>query len=176
MARHWFGQSPTDWTMTLGTPVDDGGVKTAPVSAMGPVTVTFWSAASGGTQYTDLLDASGNAITEVVTSDGTDGLAVGTIPRFRGPDQDPEVMEMWADAGGGVRYLMVATDLGAYVNNLRDRVANLESTVEQLTNSLGAIVYDSGWPERPADDRPYIWIGPVAPPVTAGDLWADTQP
>jgi hypothetical protein len=176
MARHWFGQSLTDWSMALGEETEIEGVKYRPVSATGPVAVTFWNAASGGTQYTDLLDASGSTITQVTTSDGTGGLPLGTIPRFRGPDGDPEIVEMWADAGGTARYLMPATDLGTYVSDLRTRMADLEATVELLKNSLGVLVYDGGWPERPADDRPYAWIGPSAPSGSGNDLWANTAP
>lgn len=176
MARHWFGQALTDWTMVLGDETETEGVKLRPAITAGPVAVTFWNAASGGTQYTDLLDASGNPVEQIMTADGTTALALGTIPRFRGPDSDPEVMEMWADAGGGARHLMVATDLGTYVADLRTRVADLESEVELLQNSLGVLVYSGGWPERPTDDRPYMWIGPSAPPVVDGDLWANTTP
>lgn len=173
MARHWFGQSLTDWTMVLGdeTQVDD--VRFRPAITTGPVAVTFWDSATGGNPHTDLLDASGAPITQVTTADGTGVLPLGTIPRFRGPD---EVTEMWADAGGGARYLMQATSLGTYVADLRTRVAGLEAAVEVLTGSLGVLVYNAGWPERPADDRPYMWIGPSAPPVTDGDIWADTTP
>ena len=171
--RCWFGQSPTDWTMVLGDETESNGVKLRPAIAAGPIEVTFWDAATGGTRYTDLLDASGEPITHVTTADGTGALQVGTIPRFRGPD---EVTEMWADAGGGARYLMVATSLGAYVADLRTRVSDLEATVELLTSSLGVLVYDGGWPERPVDDRPYAWIGPSAPTGADGDLWFDTTP
>src|SRR5690606_25213237 len=173
LMRHWFGQSPTDWTMVLGAETESNGVKLRPAIAAGPIEVTFWDAATGGTQYTDLLDASGEPITHVTTADGTGTLQVGTIPRFRGPD---DVTEMWADAGGGARYLMVATSLGAYVADLRTRVSDLEATVELLTSSLGVLVYDGGWPERPVDDRPYAWIGPSAPTGADGDLWFDTTP
>ena len=181
MARHWYGQTLTDWSMTLGeqteVETEAGTMKVAPVSAAGPKPITFWNAASGGTQYTDLLDASGNPITQVTASDGASGSPpLGTIPRFRGPDGNPEVMEMWADAGGTIRYLMPATDLGAYVSDLRERMADLEATVELLKNSLGVLVYDGGWPERPADDRPYGWIGPSAPAVTGNDIWFNTAP
>lgn len=171
--RFWFGQSPTDWTMVLGDETESNGVKLRPAIAAGPIEVTFWDAATGGTRYTDLLDASGEPITHVTTADGTGALQVGTIPRFRGPD---DVTEMWADAGGGARYLMVATSLGAYVADLRARVSDLEATIELLTSSLGVLVHDGGWPDRPVDDRPYAWIGPSAPPVTDGDLWFNTAP
>src|SRR5690606_25351253 len=72
--------------------------------------------------------------------------------------------------------LMVATSLGAYVADLRTRVSDLEATIELLTSSLGVLVHDGGWPERPVDDRPYAWIGPAAPPVTDGALGFNTAP
>src|SRR5690606_23164691 len=144
-----------------------------PAIAAGPVTVTFWDSATGGTQYTDLLDASGEPITHVTTADGTGTPQVGTIPRLRGPGDGTETLSA---AGGGRLCLPVATSLGAYVADLRTRVSDLESTVELLTSSLGVLVYDGGWPERPVDDRPYAWIGPSAPTGADGDLWFDTTP
>src|SRR5690606_17556680 len=79
---------------------------------------------------------------------------VGTIPRFRGPDK---VTEMWADAGGGARYLMVATSLGAMVDDQESRLGDLENIVanlQALTQSVVlSVVYDEGpatWPPRPA--------------------------
>src|SRR5690606_39621079 len=61
----------------------------------------------------------GEPITHVVTADGTGTLQVGTIPRFQGPNG---VTEMWADAAGGARYLMVATSLGAMVDRKSTRL------------------------------------------------------
>ncbi|WP_112469409.1 SGNH/GDSL hydrolase family protein [Streptomyces triticisoli] len=61
--------------------------------------ITFWDAATDGTQYTDLLDSSGHTITSVVTDE------YGALPRIQGPDG---VTGMWADAGGGSRAYMEA--------------------------------------------------------------------
>lgn len=124
--RFWFGQSPTDWTMVLGAETESNGVKLRPAIAAGPIEVTFWDAATGGTQYTDLLDASGEPITHVTTADGTGTLQVGTIPRFQGPDG---VMALWADAGGGARYLMVATSIGEVVEQVRDDADSAASAI-----------------------------------------------
>jgi hypothetical protein len=66
-------------------------------------TVTFWSAADGGTQYTDLLDASATPITEVVADE------YGHLPPFQGPDG---VTGMWADAGGSRRAWIEARNAG----------------------------------------------------------------
>jgi len=109
MARHLFGGTPTDWTMNLGTPSTTSGFTTAPALAAGPRDLTMWSAATSGVQYTDLLDASGAAVTTITSADGSGTLPVGSIPEFSGPDG---VTQMWADAGGGVRYKLVATDSG----------------------------------------------------------------
>lgn len=192
MARHWFGKMLTDWSMTLGdvTEVDTGSgiVKTAPALVTGPVAVTFWNAETGGTQYTDLLDASGTPVAQVMTADGTSGLPIGTIPLFQGPDATPEVTEMWADAGGGTRYKMTANDLGGDVAELKSTVADLIGTVTTLNamvqNTKGTVVYNavtSSWPERPAGDpRLFEWVGPSVPTAGApymkeGDLWVDTS-
>lgn len=185
--RHWYGQTPTDWTMTSGPATFDPETETSFATAFvrGPVTVTFWDAPIGGTQYTDLLDASGSAVTQVKSSDGSTVLPLGTIPQFQGPE---DVAQMWADAGGGVRFLMVATDLGGDVTELQAAVADLIGTVTALTtmvqNSMGAVVYDAGaasWPERPAgDSRTFQWVGPSVPTagtpyMEEGDLWVNTS-
>lgn len=169
MARHTFGQTPTDWTMTISA----GGV----ITAVGAVEVTFWSQPIGGVQYTDLLDAAGAAVTSVLSADGTGTLPLGTIPQFSGPDA---VTDMWADAGGGARFKMVATDLGNVITDLSATVAELQETVELLQNSGGVLRYDTvtlSWPARPVDSRLYWWVGPTAPAlIPDGDLFVDTEP
>ncbi|GAA4313428.1 hypothetical protein BJY14_006480 [Actinomadura luteofluorescens] len=85
---------------------------TAPALLAGPTEVTFWSDAVSGVRYTDLLDGAGVAVSSIVSSDGTDGLPVGTIPEFQGPDGEPYgPADMWADFGGA-RFKLVASDLG----------------------------------------------------------------
>lgn len=177
MARHTFGQSLSDWTMDVGTSTTAGSVTTAPVIAKGPASITFWSAKVGGVQYTDLIDPSGSATDTITSSDGEDGLTVGAIPEFQGPDG---VTEMWADGGDG-RYRMVANDLGAYLADLLSTVASQQETLDLLANSPGYVRYNtdtSSWPDRPADSRPYFWIGgPGAPAsIPPGDLWFNTVP
>ncbi|MGH8965947.1 MAG: hypothetical protein ACRDXB_11560, partial [Actinomycetes bacterium] len=87
--RYWFGNSLTDWTFDVGE--SDEAV------LAGGRTVTFWGSATGGTQYTDLLDASGTPITEVASAAGP-APAKGTVPALQGPDG---IGHMWADAGTG---------------------------------------------------------------------------
>lgn len=113
MTRHSFGQSPADWTFTAGA----GG--TAVLA--GGVTLTCWDSPTSGTQYSDLLDATGTAITTVVSSTGSSGLPAGTVPQFYGPDG---VTSMWVDAGGGFRLQMIAHDAVPAVDDPRfDMVA-----------------------------------------------------
>ena len=69
--------------------------------------VTFWTALSGGSQYTDLQNTGGGAITSV-TAD-----ANGQIPEFFGP---AGIWKMAADAGGGTRRWVTASDIGDFLN------------------------------------------------------------
>lgn len=185
MPRHTFGQTLTDWTMDVGTTTTVGSVTTAPVLAKGPAAITFWSAQVGGVQYTDLIDPSGSTTDTITSSDGEDGLTVGAIPEFQGPDN---IGEMWADAGAGMRFKMTANDVGGDAAELKSTVADLTATVTALTtmvqNTKGTVVYNaatSSWPERPAgDSRLFEWVGPSAPMAGApymeeGDLWVNTS-
>lgn len=104
MARHWFGNTVADWTFTR---VDDVDGHDNIAQLVGAATVTFWNERQDGTQYTDLLDAEGQPITQVVTGDAGDEL--GVIPLFQGPD---DVTYMWAEADGGPRVLVQTWDLG----------------------------------------------------------------
>lgn len=104
--RYPFGGGIADWT--FGAATVSGTPDLAQLA--GGVTVTFWDAQTGGTQYTDLLDLDGNPIVAVVSSSGDSDTTVGQIPQFLGPD---EVRSMWAQAGTGPRALMVTTSTNA---------------------------------------------------------------
>lgn len=127
MARHLFGASMPDWTLTTVDGVD-GEDDIVQVAA--GATVTFWNAETGGTQYTDLLDDTGAAIDHVLTSDGSDGRSPGTIPPFEGPD---DVWDMWASADGGPRLRIVSTGVGA---ELGPRVDTIDSALSSHTGAL----------------------------------------
>lgn len=100
MTRFCYGGTLADWTFNSqdGVAGVDGLVQSA-----GGVQVTFWNQDVGGTQFADLLSAANEPITFVVSSDGSDGRAVGTIPPFQGPENVPA---MWAEAAGGPRLLI----------------------------------------------------------------------
>lgn len=100
MARHLFGGDISAWTFAVGA-------GNAAVLAPG-LSITFWTARTGGTQITDLATAAdgSGAMTQVVSGDGTT-YPVGDIPVFYGPDG---VYAMWASASGGPRKLITSTD------------------------------------------------------------------
>lgn len=91
MTRSTFGGTDDDY---VSSPFNIGGRKVH--GALPNTIVTFWSAKTGGTQYTDLLNEAGGAVASI-TSD-----ADGFLPQFQGPDG---VLQMWADAGGGRKML-----------------------------------------------------------------------
>ncbi|MEV8124119.1 glycosyl hydrolase family 28-related protein [Streptomyces sp. NPDC085944] len=64
-------------------------------------TVTFYSTAEGGVQYTDLIAAGGTAVAEITADE------FGLLPEFQGP---PDVTLMWASAGGAARVWMKPRD------------------------------------------------------------------
>lgn len=108
MSRHTFGQSPSDWTFTVGT--------ADAATLAGGVALTMWDSQTSGTQITDLLDAAGTPITTVTSSSGGTGLPKGTVPLFYGPDG---VTQLWADAGGGYRSLLTSHDGFATLEDAR---------------------------------------------------------
>jgi hypothetical protein len=104
MARHLFGGGIADWTFGEVDGVDSVDDL---AQLVGAAVVTFYNAETGGSQYTDLQDLTGSAITQVESSDGTDGRSLGQIPPLYGPDA---VTVMWAQAASGPRALMRTTD------------------------------------------------------------------
>lgn len=127
MARHSFGGDIAAWTMSVGT----GNVAVL----VGGATLTFWTAQTGGTQHTDLRTgpAATTVASTVVSSDGTDGNAVGMIPVFLGPE---EVYVMWASANGGARVLLVASDTGSLLPAIN---ANVTTVQQQVTAHIAAL-------------------------------------
>ncbi len=106
MPRFAFGGSLDAWAYTAGP----GNVVAFAAAAV----ITFWDAATGGTQITDLAGAADGSspMTQVTAGDGVASPA-GNIPVFYGPNN---VLAMWASANGQTpRRLMATIDLYAAV-------------------------------------------------------------
>jgi hypothetical protein len=177
-----------DWATDAGaTETSVGGLDGSRALFIPSAVMQFWTASSGGTQYTDLLDMLDTPITEVVADSS------GEFPQIKGPDTSPtETWLMWADGSGdgsGPRRAVMATDLGATVGANKAALLDLTDTVTSLqtlaATSLGIVEYDAdsaSWPARPSDSRIYMWVGPTAPPVGGGymqdgrDFWLNPNP
>jgi hypothetical protein len=98
MARLTFGGTTADWIWRIK--------RAARKELYGPLVVppsiTMWTAATGGTQITDLQYAGAPANSIPVGGDGS-------IPEFLGPDTNPETRQMWADKGWGPRVLLLTS-------------------------------------------------------------------
>lgn len=94
--RHRFGGADGDWAFSQSGPY---------IALQSGVSVTFYTALTGGTQVTDLQNTSGGAITSVTTNSN------GEIPEFYGP---AGVAKLAADANGGSgpRRWITANDTG----------------------------------------------------------------
>lgn len=99
MARNTFGGSITAYVVTVQDASAQYGAGAQVLRVATSTAVSFWSAATGGTAYTDLLIGS-TPVTSVVTD------TLGNIPQFWGPDG---VTVMWADAGA-VRRILVCNE------------------------------------------------------------------
>jgi hypothetical protein len=87
MARFTFGGTAGDFVFATNS---DLFLKVAPSAVL-----TFWSAQTGGTQYTDLI-LNGSPATTITAT------LVGQVPVFSGPDG---ITQMWVSADGGPRVL-----------------------------------------------------------------------
>jgi hypothetical protein len=188
VTRHLFGGDIAAWTTDLGDSATSQSSQAGNLALFIPnAVIAFWSAQTGGSLVTDLLDSLGTPAS-TISSD-----ANGEIPTFSGPDTSPdETLLLWADGSGdgsGPRRAMLAIDLGDTVNANRQTLLDLTSTANELqtlaASSLGIVEYDtatSSWPDRPSDSRIYMWVGPSAP-TTGGtgmqdgrDFWLNPTP
>lgn len=156
MARHTFGMTTADWLVTNDPITGDAD------SVPGAV-VQMWTALTGGTQITDLLNSASTPET-TVTSDSN-----GFLPTFFGPDTSPDTMKMAADANGGAgpRYWIFANDVDGTINNLAATQAGNVTSLAALNANAPVFNYFnagiSAYPARPSTGAPVWWVGPNAP-------------
>lgn len=131
MARHLVGPTP------------DTLVWDAAGNSVAGATATVWSARTGGTQYTDLLDINGAALTGgiITSADGTGTLDFGYFA-FQGPDG---ITDFWIDFGNGKRKLLRANDAGgaagtvSTVNGVApDGSGDVTLTATNITNAVAS--------------------------------------
>lgn len=121
--RYQFGGDASDFTYAAQA----FGALTLLV--LSPNTVTnFYSAPSGGTHYTDLLDANSNPVT-FVTTDG-----FGQLPVFSGP---AGVTMLWADAGAGMRVMIRPTGSSSSLDT--DTAANVGNPASATAIALAGM-------------------------------------
>ncbi|MEV0608136.1 hypothetical protein AB0I61_17395 [Polymorphospora rubra] len=107
MARSWFGGRVPDFVIAAGTDFEIApGVVGKVAVLVGGVEHKLWNEKEGGTQYTDLLNEEGAAISTVTSLPMP---AIGSLPRFQGPD---DVKRMYISAADGPRFLILADDAG----------------------------------------------------------------
>lgn len=138
MARFTFGAGSGDTVVQAPAPQ---APVLRPIVNSGPVG-TFWSAQTGGSQYTDLLDA--------VTGQPIAGLSTdqnGRLKQFKGPDG---ITTGWVDFGAG-RFNVIAYDsaFGVAPANFR---ASLARTPDALIT--GTVTRDSN---GAATSAPVAW-------------------
>jgi hypothetical protein len=144
MARHPFGGGAPDWAVSTA----DG----VPVEAVGGAIVKAYSAFLGGTQYTDLsMDQEGTqVVSQIVASDGTDGLMLGQIPQFYGPDG---VWEVWLSANNGPRVRAQALDTADLVQGALDSIADVQTTLDQADADHASLGQANGIATLGADGK-----------------------
>lgn len=126
-SRYQYGGDVSDFT--YATQVAGSRIY---VTLLANTVTTFWSAQTGGTQYTDLLDANNNPVTNISTD------ANGNLPIFQGP---AGITAMWADAGGG-RRIVHPTGSGS---SLDADTANNVGNPSSLTATALAATFVSLW-------------------------------
>ncbi|MFJ6559986.1 hypothetical protein ACIQMV_08895 [Streptomyces sp. NPDC091412] len=153
--RHKFGGSPADFAVE----------KVGNQLLLRPgATGAAWTAATGGSQYTDLTDLAGNPISQI-TADSDGSVA------FMGPDN---VTTCYVDFGYGRRYCLTAVDTGQILadhlakGGQADGWAQLDGAGKVKTDQLpaGSAGGTQGPPGDPGAPGSQVLTGTAAP--TAG--------
>lgn len=174
LARHSFGDTLADFAIDSTTVSG-----TANVVVLQPgATVTLWTDQTGGTQVTDLAaDENGiTPLTQITTSDGTDGRHPGQIPTFWGPDAQPEVYDLWASANGGPRQHLISPDVEKLAATVATLNANLQAHLSDFSNphqTTAASLADADFTTAPVAGDVFTYNNagkwqPLAPSQVAG--------
>jgi len=146
MARSNFGGSDTGALAIQAPACNSGVVKSAPLVTTG----TAWSAASGGTQYTDMLLVGGGASVYVLTDSN------GFVRAFQGPDGVNE--GLWVDLGSGRFYLRTTDALSsAYVSKVAPPTGVSATDTAAITAAIAALPSTGGELRFPAGS--YVTTG-----------------
>lgn len=127
--RHWFGGNVAAVNEVDGVDGEDDIAQLA-----GGLAVLFYNAQTGGTQYTDLLDLSGDPVTGSTTSDGTDGWGIGMVLPVQ---LDDGIGEAYASVDGGPRFVVTATDTGGLLETLTAAFAAHAAALNPHGTGLG---------------------------------------
>lgn len=115
------------------------------------VSVSFWTAQTGGTQVTDLTDMAGNPITTVQAT------GIGSLPQFYGPDDaGPQAAshdQMWAAVADNPRVLVQSQFV--MKGDPGPAPSLTQGTVTTLPAGSSATATISGGTGTPTD--PYVW-------------------
>ena len=105
MARYIFG---ADLAAVVWGTTSVSGVADVVVLGRSTTNILAYDAQTGGSQYTDLTDLGGSALTDGIITADSNGL-IG----FKGPDG---IRELWLDAGIGSRVRVVTAEIASYVD------------------------------------------------------------
>lgn len=134
MTRRSFGGGAADFVAKIGVGQT--------VIAQPSVSLTMWTAPTGGTQITDLLNHAGSAASSI-TAD-----SYGNIATFSGPDDGTTIM--WADTGvGSTRVALYATDTADRVTALETQGLSHASIIATLQEQVGQLL--AGGPTPPVN-------------------------
>lgn len=124
MARYVYGGGMSDFAVAVIS-----GAHRNP----GPVEVTFWSAFSGGDQFTDLLIDGVPATSYRAGSEGH----IGTGGLLKGPDG---IGVMWAQAGDDPRRYRMVADVGGAVEAAQTAAASAQAALAEIPATVTAAV------------------------------------
>jgi len=166
MARHWFGDQTADVVVAPGEQVEVDALL-GYTAVLAPAVALHLYDFDTGDRVTDLMDATGGAISSIVTG------PTGRIPRFRGPDgverlsigQDPATLPVDADPTTH-QWTILTTSYPDIVSGLRDRVAALEAeSGGEYTSSPHPVFWTAAGPveahtsdHRPANLDGRAWV------------------